>query len=181
MKGRPRVSCPPRRAARDSCKNDFIVTGVNIAGAATQANLIGFNSLYNTPAGNGLCAGTAPKVLFAYNVGPESSTRTSRCPWMERKITFNENDGQAVLLFTSSLKWQPAGTAASSQHWQARTTTITGRSSVKLALTRGTSTTPFIDYDADVAYVTTSDNVVHKFSGVFLGTPTEVKTAGSGP
>ena len=44
----------------------------------------------------------------------------------------------------------------------------------------GTSTAPFIDYDADVAYVTTSDNVVHKFSGVFLGTPTEVKTAGSG-
>src|SRR5262245_21588638 len=56
--------------ATPSCTNDFIGTGVNSAGAATQANMIGLNSLYNMPAGNGLCAGTAPKVMFAYNIGP---------------------------------------------------------------------------------------------------------------
>src|SRR5213079_1619060 len=55
--------------AAPSCTSDFVVTGVNVAGAATQANLIGLNSLYNTPAGNGLCSGTAPKVMFAYNIG----------------------------------------------------------------------------------------------------------------
>ncbi len=37
-----------------------------------------------------------------------------------------------------------------------------------------------MDYDNDVAYVTTNDNTVHKFTGVFLGTPKEVTAAGTG-
>ena len=41
-----------------SCTNDFVITGVNVAGSTTQANLVGVNSLYNTPAGDGLCPGT---------------------------------------------------------------------------------------------------------------------------
>ena len=64
--------------AAPSCANDFVVTGVNIAGSATQANLIGFNSLYNMPAGNGLCPGTAPNVLFAYNIGPGAVSSVRR-------------------------------------------------------------------------------------------------------
>ena len=43
-----------------SCTNDFVVTGVNIAGAAKQANLIGLNSLYNTPPGTG--SARAPRL-----------------------------------------------------------------------------------------------------------------------
>ncbi len=161
-----------------SCTNDFIVTGVNVAGAAAQANLIGLNSLYNTPAGNGLCAGTAPKVLFAYNIGPGVINSYLALSLDGTKVAFNENNNASS--FFDILKW--ASGAGNGTTAAAAVKPGTGNSAVdvKLALTGGTSTAPFIDYDADVAYVTTSDNVVHKFTGVFLGTPKEVTTAGSG-
>ena len=35
---------------------------------AAQANLVGFNNLYVNDTGTGFCPGTAPNVLFAYNI-----------------------------------------------------------------------------------------------------------------
>ena len=164
--------------ATPSCTNDFVVTGVNIAGSATQANMIGLNSLYNTPAGTGLCAGTAPTLLFAYNVGPGVVSSYVALSLDGTKVAFNENNGANSFLHI--LKWATgAGNGTSAA---AAVKPGTGNTAVdtKLALTGGASTAPFIDYDADVAYVTTADNRVRKFSGVFLGTPTEVTGAGTG-
>ncbi len=164
--------------AAPSCTADFIVTGVNIAGSATQANLIGLNSLYNTPTGNGLCAGTAPKQMFAYNIGPGVINSYIALSLDGTKVAFNENNGASsffhVLKFSSGAG---NGTSASAAVKPGVGNTAVD---VKLALTGGVSTAPFVDYDADVAYVTTSDNVVHKFTGVFVGTPTEVTAAGTG-
>ncbi len=163
--------------AAPSCTNDFVVTGVNIAGASTQANLIAVNSLYNTPAGNGLCPGTAPKVMFAYNVGPGVINSYIQLSLDGTKVAFNENGTNS---YFHVLRWKTGtgnGTSAS-----AAATPGSGNSAVdvRLLLTSGTSTAPFVDYDNDVAYVTTNDNTVHKFTGVFLGTPKEVTAAGTG-
>jgi hypothetical protein len=46
-----------------------------------------------------------------------------------------------------------------------------------VALGEATTTTPFVDYLNDTAYVTTTTRV-HKFTGVFKGTPAEVTTGG---
>jgi hypothetical protein len=164
--------------ALPSCVTDFVVTGVNIAGSATQANLIGLNSLYNTSAGTGLCGGTAPKVMFAYDIGPGSINSYVALSLDGTKIVFNENNGASS--FFHVLTWAKAtgnGTSAS-----AAVKPGAGNTAVdtKIALAGGVSTAPFIDYGADVAYVTTSDSVVHKYKGVLLGTPAEVIAGGTG-
>ena len=163
--------------AAPSCTNDFVVTGVNIAGSATQANLVGLNSLYNMPAGNGLCTGTAPKVMFAYNIGPGVINSYIQLSLDGTKVAFNENGTNS---YFHVLRWATGtgnGTSAA-----AAVTPGSGNTAVdvKVPLTAGTSTAPYVDYDNDVAYVTTDDNVVHKFRNVFLGTPTEVSGGGTG-
>jgi hypothetical protein len=166
------VNAPP------SCTTDFVVTGVNIAGSATQANIVGLNSLYNTPTGTGLCPGTAPLVMFAYNVGPGSVSSYLALSLDGTKFAFSENNGASSYFHV--LRWATGagnGTSAS-----APATPGTGNAAVdtKLPIAGGSSTAPFVDYDNDVAYVTTSNNVVHKFTGVFRGTPQEVTAAGTG-
>lgn len=159
-----------------SCTNDFVVTGVNIAGSASQANLVGLNSLYNTPTGNGLCAGTAPLTMFAYNVGPGVINSFIAMSLDGTKVAFNENNNASS--YFHILKWATGTGNGTSASAPARPGIGNTAVDVKMPLTGGVSTAPFIDYGADVAYVTTSDNRVHKFSGVFLGTPTEVVTGG---
>jgi hypothetical protein len=163
--------------AAPSCTNDFVVTGVNIAGAATQANMVGLNSLYNMPAGNGLCSGTAPKVMFAYNIGPGVINSYIQLSLDGTKVAFNENGTNSYLHI---LRWATGAGNGTSAAAAATPGSGNSAADVKLLLTAGTSTAPYVDYDNDVAYVTTNDNVVHKFSGVFLGTPKEVTAAGTG-
>jgi len=164
--------------AAPSCTADFIVTGVNIAGSATQANLLGLNSLYNTPAGNGLCPGTAPTLMFAYNIGPGVINSYIALALDGTKVAFNENNGASS--FFHVLKFATGAGNGTSAAAAVKPGVGNTAVDVKLPLTGGVSTAPYVDYGADVAYVTSSDNVVHKFTGVFLGTPKEVTAAGTG-
>jgi hypothetical protein len=163
--------------AAPSCTNDFVVTGVNIAGSTTQANLVGLNSLYNTPSGNGLCAGTAPKVMFSYNIGGGVLNSYIALSLDGTKIAFNENNASGTSYF-HVLKWATGTGNGTTAALPARPGIGNTAVDTKIALSGGVSTAPYIDYDADVAYVTTADNVVHKYGGVFTGTPTEIVTGG---
>lgn len=162
--------------ATPSCTNDFVVTGVNIAGSGTQANLIAFNNLYNNPTGTGLCPGTAPTVLFSYNIGPGTLNSYVALSLDGTKVAFNEVNGAASRFHI--LTWKSGagnGTSAS-----APAVPGTGNTAVDVTftLTGVLATAPFIDYGSDVAYVTTNNGQVHKYSGVFTGTPAEVVTGG---
>jgi len=60
--------------ANPSCTNDYIVFTINTPGGATHFNIIAFNNLYVNTANNGLCAGTRPSILFAYNASTAGVT-----------------------------------------------------------------------------------------------------------
>ena len=166
--------------AAPSCATDFVVTGIAAAGSGTQANIIGFNNLYTNPGGTGFCAGTGPSVIFAYNVGAGQVPSLVAISLNGQKIAFSENNTAAgtsnfhVLTFRTG-----AGNGTSAT---APAVPGTGNAAVdtKIAFAGGATTGPFIDYAHDVAYVTTNgtSSVVHKISGVFLGTPAEVTTGG---
>ncbi len=163
-----------------SCTNDFIVMGVNDNGAANQANMIGLRNLYSNPGGTGLCAGTGPTVLFAYNIGPGTVPANVALSLDGTKIAFSENNGASS--FFHILTWKTGagnGTSAS-----AAATPGTGNTAVdvKFALgsAAGITNAPYIDYPSDVAYVTDNSGVMHKYTGVFRGTPAEVTGAGTG-
>jgi hypothetical protein len=160
--------------ALPSCANDFVVTGVSIAGSAMQANLIALRSLYNTPTNTGFCPGTAPTVLFAYNVGPGVVSSFVALALDGTKVAFTENNASLGNATFHVLRWATGagnGTSAS-----VAVAPGAGNAAVdtKIVLTGGSSTAPFVDYASDTAYVTSGNNVIHKFKNVFFGVPTEV-------
>ena len=161
--------------AAPSCTADFVVTGISVNGAANQANIIGLNNLYTNPGGTGLCPGTAPAVMFAYNVGGGQVPSIVALSLNGQKVAFSENNTATSNFHVLTFK-TGAGNGTSAT---APAVPGAGNSAVdvRLPLTGTSVTGPFVDYSHDVAYVTTT-NVVHKFSGVFLGTPAEVTTGG---
>ncbi len=78
--------------APPDCTNDYVVFGLNIAGATgKQANLIAFNNLYS--GAGGIC-GPAPTVLFAYNVTTAAAGKVNLSPVISldgTKIAFVES------------------------------------------------------------------------------------------
>ncbi len=166
--------------AAPSCTTDFVVTGIAANGSGTQANIIGLNRLYTNPGGTGFCAGTGPLVMFAYNVGGGQVPSLVALSLNGQKVAFSENNVAAGTSNFHVLKFATGvgnGTSAT-----APVAPGTGNTAVdtKISLAGGSTTGPFVDYAHDVAYVTTNgtSSVVHKFSGVFNGTLSEVTTGG---
>jgi hypothetical protein len=163
--------------AAPSCTTDFVVTGIAANGAANQANIIGLNRLYTNPAGTGFCPGTGPAVMFAYNVGAGQVPSLVALSLNGQKIAFSENNTAAGTSNFHVLQFKTGAGNGTSATAPAVPGTGNTAIDVRLPLAGASVTGPFVDYAHDVAYVTTT-NVVHKFSGVFNGTPAEVTTGG---
>jgi hypothetical protein len=146
-------------------------------GAANQANIIGLNRLYTNPAGTGFCPGTGPAVMFAYNVGAGQVPSLVALSLNGQKIAFSENNPATGTSNFHVLQFQTGAGNGTSATAPAVPGTGNTAIDVRLPLAGASVTGPFVDYAHDVAYVTTT-NVVHKFSGVFNGTPAEVTTGG---
>jgi hypothetical protein len=167
--------------AAPSCTNDFIVTGIAVNGSATQANIIGLNRLYTNPAGTGFCAGTGPSVMFAYNVGAAQIPSLVALSLNGQKIAISDNNVTAGTSNFHILQFKTGAGNGTSATAPAVPGTGNTAVDIKLPLAGGSTTGPFVDYAHDVAYVTTNGttvSVVHKFSGVFNGTPAEITTGG---
>ena len=158
-------------SAQPSCQNDFVVFGLNTAGVTGgQANLVGLNDLYSAP-GGGPC-GTSPSVMFAYNTTTATGGKISTSPVISldgTKIAFVENAGTSSVFHV--LTFTPGQGGISNAF------APTAMASVTYSDVKGTSTSsPWIDYGADIAYVADDGGTLHKFTGVFKGTPTEDRT-----
>jgi hypothetical protein len=166
--------------AAPSCTADFVVTGIAIAGSATQANVIGLNNLYTNPAGTGSCAGTAPTVIFAYNVGAGQVPSIVALSLLGQKIAFSENNTVTGTSNFHVLQFKTGAGNGTSAIAPAVPGTSNTAVDTKIALAGGATTGPYVDYAHDVAYLTTNGNasLVHKITGVFNGTPAEVTTGG---
>jgi hypothetical protein len=173
--------------ATPNCTTDYVVTGINVAGSSgAQANIIGLNNLYVNGTTSSYCYGslhlTAPTVLFSYYVGTGSVSSSSVVSLNGAKVAFIEN-----ISSTSSklhvLTIGTTGTNGTSATAPVAVGSTGGNNAVdaQVLFSAASSTSPFVDYDDDVAYVTTnttSASVMHKITGVFMGTPTEVTTGG---
>ena len=181
--------------AAPDCTNDYVVTGVQ---AGTQgsntaaANIIAVNNLYSGSAAGALC-GTVPTVKFAYNVGKGWVVGAVSLSMDGTKIAFNEANGTAsyfhVLTWAkgdgtaynspATFAW-PAATPAAEKCQTATASANYKGSDMRCRLPDTANTTPYVDYYHDVAYVTAfatgTTMQLHKFTGVFNGTPAEVTT-----
>lgn len=159
--------------AAPSCTNDYVVFGLNVAGSATQANLIAFNQLYRgTPAGQ--CGTGNPAVLFSYNVNTIGG-RIATSPILSldgTKIAFVETTGGAAVFHV--LTWKTGagnGTSATAPAVPGAGNTAS-MVDVPLGNTSVTRSSPWIDYSTDTVYVGNNGGAVNKITGVFKGTPT---------
>jgi hypothetical protein len=168
--------------ANPTC-SDFAVFPVNATPASGQANLVGLNNLYSASTGTNFCPGTGPTFLFAYEVGGSTGGAVKTSPVISllgTKVAFVESltgDGTSV---GSKFHVLTIGTTGS--NGSSATSPVvpgTGNNAVDTAITMNgfvsdTLSSPFVDYGDDFAYVGDNNGKLHKFTGVFLGSPAEV-------
>jgi hypothetical protein len=163
-------------AAAPDCINDYVVFGIAATGvpgaSGGQANLVALNNLYVNSAGNGFCSGTAPNVLFAYNITTVTGGKISTSPVLSldgTQIAFVESvPGASPQAIFHVLTWTPGQGAIKNAASPSMTSLTFSPTS------NCTTSSPWVDYGADVAYVGSDKGIVYKITGVFKGTPTLV-------
>ena len=170
--------------AAPSCTSDYVVYPIWENGSSSQANIVGVNNLYN-----GTCSGTVPSVLFAYEVGTGQVYNSPVLSLDGTKIAFVEtiSGGSKFHVLTIGND----GNAGCATHiapcngasYDAPAVPGVNNNAADVAITMSgdvsdTFSSPFIDYTHDIAYVGDDSGYLHKFTGVFTGTPAEVTTNG---
>lgn len=156
-----------------SC-SDFVVYPSNATGSATEPNLVGFDNLYS-----GTCTGKIPTVEFAYYVTTGTAGgQIVTSPTLSEdgtKAAFVANVGTGAYFYVLTL----ANTGTVAAPTELTTTSASNYTAIPLANgSTDTRSSPYIDYTDDIAYVGDDAGYLHKFTGVFNGTPTEVTTGG---
>jgi hypothetical protein len=167
---------------------NFVLGGAALAGGVGRGNIVAFNHLYSTQGGvGGLCNQNGPSAYWAYFTGTGTAVTSVVLSVDGTKVAFVENVGTTATL--RILKWK-AGEGAGTGYPVAPTTTLTvgqnwttncpaGNSCMSSIAFSGAAATdtrsaPFYVYNADVLFVGDNSGRLHKFTGVFLGTPAEV-------
>ncbi len=180
----------------DNLSNFGSDTPSNGSGSAGQATVLAFNQLYNTTCNATRSNANAPNVMWAYNTGTGYVVETSPVLSYEddgKQVAFIQRSGNTLQLVL--LKWAagqgsagapvtPGIVAANGAGYAAQRTnagsvmyvmTLNGTSNVG---NTPTYSSPFVDYGDDVLWVGDGNGRLHKFTGVFKGTPTEVVGGG---
>lgn len=164
------------------CVNDFVVFNT---GNAAGANLVAFNNLYTG------CGGTVPNVSWAYATGSGAALTSPVLSLDGSKVAFVENStGGAILRI---LKWQAGEGSFEPTTYQWSGATVDNFELASWASCRSgescmisiplsgapqdTNSPPFYDYASDNLYVGDDNGTLHKFSGVFNATPSELSGA----
>jgi hypothetical protein len=190
--------------APPSCTADYVAFTTSLAGSSTVPSVVAFDNLYATQGSvGGFCNANGPSVKWAYktNAAGDTTGTTSTSILLSldgTQIAYVETrthaNGGAILQI---LKWKPGtgvtvqGTIAApatpdtimtpGQAWN--TTNCPAANSCLMSLVFSgaqpdSDSSPFYDFGTDALYVGDDNGVLHKFAGVFLGTPAEVVTGG---
>ncbi len=177
-----------------NCTTDFVVFPVDVAGSATQPNIVAFNNLYSGNAGgnNGICdtrstpgghsdTKTSATVYWSYNVSAIAGGVVTS-PVLSQdgsKVAFVESAAGKVAHF-HVLAWQSGnGQTGNLQNALVplristfSSTAPASGSATDLAL--GTATTgndtlssPYVDYANDTAYIGNDIGIVYRIKNVF--------------
>jgi hypothetical protein len=179
--------------AAPDCATDFVVFPVNIAGSATQPNLVAFNNLYsgsvptpgicNRTANPGVDDGVSATTIWSYNIhtlGGGGIVSTSPSLSLDgTKVAFVESGAGATHFHV--LAWKSGdGVATNLQVPAASPKTISGGfdalapaagsgavTDLVLGLTTDTISSPFVDYVKDVAYVGNDGGILFRIKNVY--------------
>src|SRR5438445_3335417 len=160
--------------APPDCINDYAAFGLNVAGVTGgQANFVGLNNLYSGP--GGLCGSGSPTVLFAYNTTTTAGGAVITSPVLSldgTKIAFVESATGAVVFHVLTWSSGPGNGTSPTNSADPGVGNSASMTSLTYASITNTRSSPWVDYNADVAYVGADDGNLYKITGVFNGTPT---------
>jgi hypothetical protein len=159
-----------------SC-SDWIVYPTGLPGGSAQATIIAFTNLYS-----GTCGASIPSVSWAFNTGTSSTILTSPVLSLDgTQIAFVQNNsgGGASLVV---LKWSATGTLTAPDTLANQASGSAYRSCAApcmfaINFSGGASdsgSSAWYDYGLDTVWVGDDNGVLHKFTGVFSGSPAEV-------
>ena len=155
---------------------DYVIYNTGLAGSSTQASVIAYDNLYAT----GCTSGAVPSVYWAYNTNGGTVTTSVTLSLDGSQTAFVQTTGGVASLVI--LKWAASGSESAGSP---RTLSVTPAGSYRacsapcmtsLTFSGGSNdsgSAPFIAYGSDTIYVGDDSGKLHKFTGVFLGTPTE--------
>jgi hypothetical protein len=156
---------------------DFVVYGTSLAGSG-KATIVAFTNLYTS------CTGGTPLTYWAYNTGATGAVVTSPVLSFDgSQVAFVQSTPGAATLVI--LRWKAGGTGTLSTPEtlvSGGCTALTAPCQTSITFSTAnidttptdTFSSPFYDYLNDAIYVGDSMGFLHKFTGVFLGTPAEV-------
>jgi hypothetical protein len=162
-----------------SC-TDWVVYGTGLAGSTGQATILAFTNLYS-----GTC-GSTPNVNWAFNTGTGSVILTSPVLSLDgTQIAFVQNSSAGVASLVV-LKWSASGTLTapttlSSQASGSLYRSCTAPCMFSMNFSGGASdsgSSAWYDYGLDTVWIGDDNGMLHKFTGVFAGSPAEVTTGG---
>jgi len=175
--------------AAPDCVNDFVAYNntENFTDSSPGPSIAAFNELYSTQGSvGGLCAQDGPSVYWSYYTGAatggtEGFTPTSPVLSLDgTKVAYVFTAGNS---FLQIVKWKAGqGTIGapavpdldiSGSDWSACPTDSSCIQNILLSSVTDTNSPPFVDYKNDVLYVGDNGGTLHKFTGVFNGTPAE--------
>ena len=177
--------------ATPSCTNDYVAFTTSLAGSSTQPSIVAFDELYSTQGSvGGLCSQNGPSVKWAYNTGTGTVLTSPVLAGDGSKIAYVETAASGAILHI--LKWKPGAAATvqgtlnapstpdttltAGQAWNTTNCPAANSCVVNIAFsgaTQDTRSSPFYNYSTDELYVGDNSGNVHKFTGVFNGTPAE--------
>jgi len=154
---------------------DFVVYNTSLAGSSSQATIAAFTNLYSS------CTGS-PTVYWAYNTGTAGAVVTSPVlSYDGSQVAFIQSTPVAATLVI--LRWAAGSGTLSNpvSPTSGSCTALTAPCQTTITFSTGNSDTnptdtlssPIYDYPNDALYVGDALGFLHKFTGVFLGTPME--------
>ena len=187
------IGAAPTCTAVSPAVPDFAVYPVNVAGSATQPNIVAFNNLYSgTTPSAGICnraptgndTGIAATTFWSYNITAAAGGLVATSPALSldgTKVAFVES-GSGVAHF-HVLAWKGGdGVAANLQSVTSPLSITSGFASLAPVAGTGTVTdlalgsasdtlsSPFVDYTNDVAYIGNDSGVLFRVMNVFCTT-----------
>jgi hypothetical protein len=174
------------------CVKDYVVYNTSLSGSASQASIIAFNQLYSTQGGaGGLCGSSGPNVYWAYNTGSGIVVTSPVISGDGSKVAYVESVGSGSTGSILHILQFKVGEGTGISTPNAAPTTLSGAWSTcavgtsciaNITFSGDISNTdlnssPYYNYNTDSLYVGDSDGRLHKFTGVFLGTPAEVTSS----
>ena len=157
---------------------DFVIFPTGLASSGTQASIVAYDNLYSG------CGGTKPTVYWAYDTGGKILTSPTYS-LDGSQVAFVQTSGGAGALVL--LKWAPSSSESVTSPMtlspvaNSAYLTCSAPCMTTLNLQNGTDDTSssiFYDYTNDIGWVGGTGGYLHKFAGLFNGTPSEVVTGG---